>query len=741
MEPLVHALFSLRRVARKGVAPLAIGGASAYLVAIGSARTVATDLGALLIFSVVLARSIRARVKVTGEAPFWVDFELGALLSALVVQGLVRLDGTLDGVLAPAIYVLLALIAALARPGAAVSTLLFALGYEAFARKVQLNEGLGPLAPRAAFGFAFTALNVGFLRAEVARVRSSSRARLDEELVKLKEDARSYRLLGAGDGGERAPDGAGADADTEDRLARSSVEEIHQSVHYALELLRRTLDLHTAVLLWKNDAGTHLRISELSTASDDVNDAPLSVGDGVLGAVTAKRERVALENLKPSFKVPYYTGACPVRVLCALPVVEDAPPSADPRAGRRPGRAAAPEALLRGVLAIDRKENRPFSPHEQELAAQAARYCLRAIQNERVFLQLERAKVEQGKLYRAAQALGAALSEKDVVQAGVRAAREIASFDLAAVTMWDEATKTHEIVAAESDDHAVEEYVGARFSHNTGLVSMVVQNRFPLPYKGEYDPQHQVVLGKRFAWPKLPSLLVLPLVLHGRPLGTLILGARRKHAFGDSVRPTLEVLASHLAVSLSNARMVAKLETMATTDGLTGLLNKRAMLDAAQQKIVSSARFGRKLSVLITDIDFFKKVNDTYGHDVGDVVIKGLGEILKRQKRTTDIVARFGGEEFVVLCEQTDEAGAMLLGERIREEVEKTVFPTENGPLRVTCSVGMTTFPEGGKTWETLFKAADEALYVSKRTGRNRSTASTPRASETRLAKEPRRAG
>ena len=214
----------------------------------------------------------------------------------------------------------------------------------------------------------------------------------------------------------------------------------------------------------------------------------------------------------------------------------------------------------------------------------------------------------------------------------------------------------------------------------------------------------------------------MPLVIHDRALGTLILGAKRRHAFGDSVRPTLEVLASHLAVSLSNARMVQKLETMATTDGLTGLLNKRAMLDAGTQKIAAAARFDRRLSVLIADIDHFKKVNDTYGHDVGDVVIRGLGEILKRQKRATDIVARFGGEEFVVLCEQTDEKGAMLLAERLRDELGKTLFRTAQGAMSVTCSVGVATFPEAGRDWESIFKSADEALYVSKRSGRNRCT-------------------
>jgi diguanylate cyclase (GGDEF)-like protein len=484
------------------------------------------------------------------------------------------------------------------------------------------------------------------------------------------------------------------------------VEEIHQSVHYALDLLRRSLDLHTAVLLWLNDGGTHLRISELSSAAEDLHDAPFPSGDGVLGAVLAQRKSILLTSLKPAFKVPYYAGPCPVRALAAIPVLEG--------------------ETLRGVLAIDRLVNTAFSKEEEETATQAARFCLRAIQNERVFLQLERAKVEQGKLYRAAQALGAALSEKDVVDAGVRAAREIASFDLAAVTVYDETSKSHEVVAAKSSGGEIDDLVGVRFVHNAGLVSMVVQNRCPLPYRGELEAGPKVVLTKRLPWPSHPSLLVLPLVIHDRALGTLILGAKRRHAFGDSVRPTLEVLASHLAVSLSNARMVQKLETMATTDGMTGLYNKRAILEAAALKIAAAARFDRRLSVIVADLDHFKKVNDTYGHDVGDLVIVGLGEILKRQKRTTDVVARFGGEEFVVLCEQTDEKGAILLGDRIREELGKTAFRTTKGALSVTCSIGISTFPEAGRDWETLFKAADEALYVSKRSGRNRCTAFRP---------------
>jgi diguanylate cyclase (GGDEF)-like protein len=185
------------------------------------------------------------------------------------------------------------------------------------------------------------------------------------------------------------------------------------------------------------------------------------------------------------------------------------------------------------------------------------------------------------------------------------------------------------------------------------------------------------------------------------------------------VRPTLEVLARHLAVSLSNARLVHKLETMATTDGLTGLLNKRAMQEGAVQRIEAATRFGRKLSVLITDIDFFKRVNDTYGHDIGDIVIRGLGDILTRQKRGTDIVARFGGEEFVVLLPgvAVDEAQVTLT--RLQRTLSASLFMHDGREVFVTFSAGVTRF-RPGEALESALERADEALYEAKRTGKNR---------------------
>jgi diguanylate cyclase (GGDEF)-like protein len=569
----------------------------------------------------------------------------------------------------------------------------------------QAESSVAPLVVHGVFATAFSVLAMAVLRVEVARIRSHSRTRVQAEIERMHDAARSYRLLSATRrAAPQAQTAVGLDDDPS-RLVRSSVEEIHQAVLFALQLLRRSMGLHTAMLLWLTDTGSHLRISELTSESDELSEGPFQLGDGVFGAVVAEREVVHLTGLKASYHLPYYTGACPVRTVAAVPVLE--------------------QEHVRGILVVDRRQDEPFSAAEQELLAAATRYVLRAIQNERVFVQLERAKVEQGKLYRAARALGAALSERDVVEASVRSAREVAAFDFAAITIYDEAKRSHEIRAVSGE--GADALVGVRFRHNAGLVSMVVQNRYPLPYRGEFDAAHQVIFTSRTHPPQMPSMLVLPLLVHERSLGTLVLGAHRRGAFGDSVRPTLEVLASHVAVSLANARMVKRLEELATSDGLTGLFNKRALLDMAEAKLAAAVRFSRKLSVLTIDLDHFKNVNDTYGHDVGDVVLKGLGAILRKTKRATDAVARFGGEEFVVLCEETDTEGAMLMAERVREELEKTTFHSPKGSLSVTCSVGVATFPEAGRDWESLFKASDEALYVSKKSGRNRTTAWSPR--------------
>ena len=170
------------------------------------------------------------------------------------------------------------------------------------------------------------------------------------------------------------------------------------------------------------------------------------------------------------------------------------------------------------------------------------------------------------------------------------------------------------------------------------------------------------------------------------------------------------------------------LEELARTDPLTGLPNRRAIEDWATRQLSGAARYGFSFLVVLADLDHFKSVNDTHGHDAGDRVLKKFAEILKANSRRSDICGRIGGEEFLFILTHTTQENARIVIERIRAELEATKFDFDGASLTVTASFGLAGF-EGTQTadFNRLVAQADVALYAAKRTGRNRiEIAATP---------------
>jgi diguanylate cyclase (GGDEF)-like protein len=163
------------------------------------------------------------------------------------------------------------------------------------------------------------------------------------------------------------------------------------------------------------------------------------------------------------------------------------------------------------------------------------------------------------------------------------------------------------------------------------------------------------------------------------------------------------------------------LKELSNTDPLTQLFNRRYMMEVLDREIQRTARKGSPLSVLLMDIDHFKKVNDTYGHQLGDVVLVDLANIIKKHLRTYDVAARYGGEEFVAILPETPLNEAVAVAERIRIGTQKTVFPDKLQTLKITVSVGVATYPMPGlDSVDDLIRIADEGLYRAKAEGRNR---------------------
>jgi diguanylate cyclase (GGDEF)-like protein len=167
------------------------------------------------------------------------------------------------------------------------------------------------------------------------------------------------------------------------------------------------------------------------------------------------------------------------------------------------------------------------------------------------------------------------------------------------------------------------------------------------------------------------------------------------------------------------------LRRLATTDPLTGAFNRRHFMELMAREQRRADRYSTIYSILMIDIDHFKRVNDTYGHQVGDLAIQAMADACKRITRPTDIVARYGGEEFIVTLTHTEQAGALKVAERLREAVAEIAVPTEKGALSFTISVGVSTY-EKKSTVDKIIGRADQALYKAKQGGRNRVCAEQP---------------
>ncbi|HEB71093.1 MAG TPA: diguanylate cyclase [Nitrospirae bacterium] len=214
--------------------------------------------------------------------------------------------------------------------------------------------------------------------------------------------------------------------------------------------------------------------------------------------------------------------------------------------------------------------------------------------------------------------------------------------------------------------------------------------------------------------------LCLPLQAGSELLGVLNINGNSNGFFDNLEFNFVALIAEILSASLKNLRQLELLRHLAITDGLTSLLNHRVFHERLSSEFDRSKRFKQPLSLMMADIDYFKKVNDTYGHPVGDQILKAIAGKLKAHLRTVDVVARYGGEEYAMLLPQTDANLARAVAERIRKDIESESFTTDKGKLKVTVSLGIcdttaNNFDSGAR----LLAKADEALYEAKNGGRN----------------------
>jgi len=378
-----------------------------------------------------------------------------------------------------------------------------------------------------------------------------------------------------------------------------------------------------------------------------------------------------------------------------------------------------------GAAMLSFNELHPFTEAEISICEQAAGQISLEIAKTYALEEAQRQAREAEILRQAGAAVAATLDKNEAIRRILEQVHRVIPYDSASVSLlMDE--QTLEIVGGYgfSDIRAV---IGIRFNLDENSPStLVVQTRQPViiadaptQYDAFRHPPHNHIRG----W------LGIPLIVKDKLIGTISIDSIHPGAFNAQHARLAVAIADQVAIALENARLFEDTQRLAITDSLTGLYNRRHFFILARREFERSLRYRRLIAAVMIDIDHFKRINDTYGHHVGDQVLQALTRLCLESSRQSDLIGRYGGEEFVILMPETNLDQAYQGAERLRQLIAHTPIETRAGPIQVTISLGVHSFsPEHGcegtidSEIERLIDRADQALLLSKSSGRNRVT-------------------
>lgn len=317
-------------------------------------------------------------------------------------------------------------------------------------------------------------------------------------------------------------------------------------------------------------------------------------------------------------------------------------------------------------------------------------------------------------LHEASKALGASLILDEVLDTAVDIALKGLMADVAGTLIYDEKNRVlnvHALRGFSGDER--EKFQAISVAPGDGLFGEVFSKKQTINV-------HDINTDEYYRFPangRIKSIVVTPLATDGYEIGVLFLGKFLKEPFTHDAEEFLETIAGQAAIAIENARLYAQAQELAIHNGLTGIFNYRYFMKQLEEEIKRAERYDRSVSLVMMDIDLFKHVNDTYGHRRGDDVLKGMAQTLISNTRETDIVSRYGGEEFAIILPETDLENAMEVATKLRTAVAKSHYARRKGEsITLTVSLGVATFPETASNQEELLRQADDALYSAKET-------------------------
>lgn len=434
-------------------------------------------------------------------------------------------------------------------------------------------------------------------------------------------------------------------------------------------------------------AGSGLKLR----SSTDVHGGVIPSNGGLLHRCFEEKKTFVLSDMNEGKQEPGYLKKDKISSMVAVPVTDDNFPL--------------------GVMTADSSRVHAFSSADSDTLELFSKQITRILQRERVYPQVQRSYAALKILNEESSKLLSSLNEGVIVQNLIEGSYRIAPTETIFFII-----KGREAEISQGKDLSIRH--DKTYNIKGTVLDLAAKNMEPV-YISDVRNYRSPIMPFKIG--DVNSVFLLPMFYERDLLGILALLLEKVNALSPYQIELLEVFGNQASTSMANARFHAEIERLAITDGLTGLFNHKQFQERLAQEFNRTERFPDPLSLLLIDIDYFKRINDTYGHPVGDSVLKRVANIIKKTIRSIDISARYGGEEFAVVLVGTDEEGAMNMAERLRKTVMDTKFVSDESTFSVTISIGISTNAGDVKKKEELVDKADKALYKAKGDGRNQS--------------------
>ncbi len=363
-----------------------------------------------------------------------------------------------------------------------------------------------------------------------------------------------------------------------------------------------------------------------------------------------------------------------------------------------------------------------YDPSEKELEHFIARVLKEKdtyTENKKLQTEIDIAKKEISFFEDVGKALTSSMELDDILVTIMKKTKEMTNAEAWSVLLIDE--ETGDLVFEKTDSKKAPKMKKYRLKQGEGIAGWVAREGVPVIVPDvSRDERFSPAMDKKLHF-KTKSLMCVPIKSQDRVIGVLeVVNKKTGEQFTKDDLDLLMKLIDQTALAIERTSLYQKMEELALTDDLTKLFNTRYLNRTIEMEIQRSNRYRTSISLIFIDIDYFKNVNDQHGHLVGSKLLVEMGQLIIKGLRSIDIVARYGGDEFVVVLPQTSPKAAAQIAERIRAAVEQNVFLKKEGySLRITASFGVASYPDNAKSKEDLLRMADEAMYRVKYTTRN----------------------